>query len=228
VTSEVALGEAAPLYLYSEDAAQRIKQYVPDAKIIVVLRHPVERAYSHFLFHVREGVEPLADFARVIEDQARRKQANWSWGWYIIDLGFYYEQLKRYYETFPPEQIRVYLYEEVRANQQEVLRDICRFVGVDDTFEPDLDHRPNRSGIPQNQWLHRLLMRPNAARAVSRVLLPEPVRFWIADRLKARLFTRLARPTLSPIVRQQLVELYREDILKLQDLIGRDLSAWLR
>jgi hypothetical protein len=243
VSSETAIGEASPVYLCSPKAAERIKHYIPEAKLIAILRNPVDRAYSHFMHHIRDGYEPITDFAQALAEEEKRINANWEFTWHYKQCGFYYTQLKRYYDRFHQNQIKVYLYEDFNRDSCAVLRDIFRFLGVDETFIPDTSIRYNVSGVPRNKMLHavlagmKLLSRPTPVHAPRRpldtgarwtrvlhsVFFPNALRR-IAIGLRNR---NLVKPQLPPQIRRQLSAAYHEDILRLQSLIQRDLSQWL-
>ena len=220
LTDEIAIGEACPSYLYLPQAAVRIKQYIPDSRLIVILRNPVERAYANFLHLVRDDREPYQDFTLALQEETKRINSNWEWFWHYIQLGYYAEQLQRYYEMFSANQIKIYLYEDLREKPTALIQDICRFIEVDDTFAPDMSLRPNKSGMPKNRIIHYFLLKPNPIKALFRPLFPEKMRETIRHQ-------NLEKPPIPQEARQQLINLYREDILKCQDLINRDLSAWL-
>lgn len=224
VSNEIAIGEASPAYLYISAASDRIQQHIPDAKLIVILRDPVERAYSQFLMFIRDGRETTFDFATALQLEETRASKNWAWGWRYIDLGFYHLQLKRYFDKFDPGQIKVYLYEDLSKNPISVLQDVFCFLGVDETFVPDISVRHNISGMPKNKIIHSFLARPNLIKTALRPLLPTSLRKQLAKDLRDKNFSK---PTLSSEMRSQLIDIFREDILQLQDLIQRDLSAWL-
>lgn len=226
VSDEKAIGEASPLYLYSPEAPSRIKHYIPEARLIAILRDPVQRAYSSFLQRVQKGQEPLRDFAEALREEENRMRDNWAPRWYSKRIGFYYAHLKRYYELFEHDRIRVYLHEDLMADPVGVARDVFRFLEVDDTFTPDISLRYNVSGIPRSAALQAFLSRPNPAKAVLKRFLSEGLRRRVAVSLENRNIAG-PPPPLDPSVRKELVDLYREDILKLEKLIGRDLSKWL-
>ncbi len=217
-----AVGEASTLYLYSSVAPSRIKHYVPAAKMLAILRHPVERAYSNFLYMARKGEEPLRDFEQALRQEATRRA--WMPTWHYTERGFYHRQLRRYYDLFPRDQIRVYLYEDLSTDPTGLLRDVFRFVGVDESFTPESLSRHNVSGLPRSEALHGLLARPHAVRSVVRRFLPRAMRQRVAAKIRRR---NLYRPQLSDRTRERLNTIYRDDILRLQDLIQRDLSRWL-
>lgn len=225
VSNEFAIGEASPWYLYEPKAPERIQHYIPNAKLIAILRDPVERAYSNFLNSVREDLEPITDFTQAMQAESERICNNWSPRWYYKQRGFYYAQLKRYFDRFDRNQIKVYLYEDLQSNSIGLMQDMFRFLGVDDTFVPDTFQKHNVSGIPRNKALHKFLKPSNPIGSILRPLLPSKLRQGLKNSLIN--FNLRKKPQLSSEVRRQFIEEYREDILKLQDLIQRDLSSWL-
>lgn len=188
-SNQVAIGEVSPLYLYSPKAPNRIQQYIPEIKLIAILRNPVERAYSSFLHLIRDGREPVENFAQALEEEEFRIRSNWEHIWHYKQLGFYYVQLNRYFTTFSQQQIRVYLFEDLITNPLSMLKDIFQFLVLNEEFMPDISVKYNVSGISEDKAPTSLL-------------------------LKLQL-------------RRQLVEVYQEDISKLQQLLQRDLTKWL-
>ena len=228
VTNEMAVGEASNLYLYNPRAAQRIRHYLPDVKLIAILRHPADRAYSRFLHLVRLGREPISDFARALDEEEARIRDHWWPDFHYLRMGLYHEQLKRYFDLFAREQIKVYLQEDLRSDPFSVLRDVFGFLEVDDAFTPDTTIKYNVSGVPKSKGLHLLLRKLRGARPFVEPLLPEKQRQRILRIASAAHNRNLVKPRLTPEVRARLIEGYREDTLRLQDLIQRDLSAWLK
>jgi hypothetical protein len=224
VTIEKAIGEASSLYLYSPKAPGRIRHYIPDVKLIAILRNPVERAFSSYLHCVRDRGEPIRDFAQALSQEETRIENRWGPIWHYKSVGFYSAQLERYFDTFRRDQIKVYLYEDMGSNPVSVLQDIFRFLGVDDTFVPDVSLKHNVSGVPKSQVLHELLNKRNPIKSAFKPLLPVKLRKRLNRGLTGR---NLVKPQLSPEVRAQLIEAYSEDILKVEELIQRDLSKWL-
>lgn len=223
VRDESAIGEASPLYLYSNSAAQRIKHYIPKVKLIVVLRNPVDRAFSSYTHLLRDGLETLS-FADGLQAESERIHSKWSPLYHYRAAGFYYQQLSRYFELFPSQQIKIYLHEELNQNSLEVVQDIFRFIGVDDSFIPDLK-RSNVSGIPKSRFIHSLLKHENPAKSLLKPLMPKVFR----ENLKTLVSSRNLgeKPKLDLGLRQELVKVYRRDISMLQSLIDRDLSHWM-
>ena len=220
-TDEAARGEASHWYLYHPDAPANIERYVPEARLVAMLRNPVERAYSEFLHFVRDQDEPLTDFAATLDAEEERIANHWALGRYV-DRGCYDEQLERYLNRFPREQIRVYLFDDFVDDPAAIRQDLFRFIGVDSSFEPD-DRRVNASGIPQSRWLHALLTAAAPVREAVVPLLPDALVDWVND-LKNR---NLEKPSMDPAVRARLIDTFRPHVRRLEDLLDRDLSHWL-
>jgi hypothetical protein len=223
-SGEQAIGEVSPFYLYYEKTVERIYKHIPHAKLIAILRDPVERAFSNYVWAVRDRAESLPTFAEALQAEESRIRDNWGPKWHYKAKGFYYAQLKPYFEQFDNEQIRIYLYEDLMANPVSVMQDIFRFLEVDDKFVPNMSQKYNTSRLPRNQGWHEFLSKPNAIKSLIKPFLPLEFRQRLQQRAKEE---NLFKPTLSPEIRRQLTVAYRQDILKLQDLLQRDLSSWL-
>ena len=225
-SDEIAIGEATTWYLYSPKAAERIRQHIPNAKLIVILRNPVERAYSAFMHAIRDSRETLTDFAQALQEEETRINQNWEYLWHYKQMGFYHVQLKRYFDLFNPSQIRVYLYEDLNNNPTAIIQNICQFLNVDETLIYGSLPRRNVSGLPKNKLLDYLLKKQNFK------LFKTPFKLFLSPKMRETIIVslenrNLAKPKIPAAARSQLVKLYREDILKLQELIERDLSSWL-
>lgn len=211
-------GEVSPEYLANPRAAGRIRERVPDARLVAILRNPVERAFSDYLMYVRDGLEPETDFGRALDAQEARRHDAAPTGYYV-ETGFYGRQLRPYFEAFPRERIQVHLFEDFAADPDAVLRSLFAFLGVDPALGAAPERAVNVSGVPRNALVAA------AVRGGRRLapLLPAAVR----RRAKATLARGLDRPALAPKHRSRLVELYREDVAELERLLERPLDGWL-
>lgn len=225
VQDETAVGEASPLYLYSPIAAQQIHKSLPNVKLIAVLRNPVERAYSSYSHLRKNGREPITSFDKALEAEHERISQNWEWIWHYQSLGFYYTQLKRYFDNFDSSQIRVYLFDDFKSEPGFVIGDIFRFLGVDDDFLPNMSHKQHVSGIPRNALVHSLLTTQNPIKSAFKRVLPQNLRRSIYSRLETG---NLERRPMDPATHEKLILDYHDDVTDLQALINRNLSHWLK
>ena len=224
VGGETAIGEATTSYIYRPGIARRIKRWVPEARTIALLRDPADRAYSAFLHAVRGGREPVNDFARVLREEEGRMRNDWSYVNLYRDVGFYYEQLKRYYEAFGRERVGVWLYEDLRDDPAGVTQGVFRFLGVDDAFLPKTFSQYNPAGAPRSETVRVMMRFINTRLPMIKGMIPAGSR----GRQAAQKWMFAEPQPIDPEIRGELIEGYREDILKLEELIGRDLSGWLR
>ncbi len=221
-TSSRARGEASPQYLFRPGTAERIHRHLPGVKLIAILRHPADAAFSSFMMRLRDGHEPYSDFRRAIDAEERGEREGWSFGEYVSRF-YYYRQLSAYYSVFRREQIRVYLFEDLMTDPAGLLRDLFQFIDVKPDFLADTSIRLNRSGVIRNPLLRRVWHLSGPLRARVRPLLPPRLR-----RRAYRMVVRdIEKPRFDPALRRELAERYRDDIVRLQELIGRDLTAWL-
>ncbi len=227
-TCETAIGEASHSYLYRPEAPGRIQEYAPRMKLIAILRNPAERAFSHYRQMVRDEREPITDFVRALEEEEARIRDNWWPDFHYVHLGLYHDQLKRYFDLFDRDQIKVYLYEDLNSDPRSLMKDTFGFLGVDDAFVPEMTVRFNASCIPESKFLHLFLQKLRLIMPVVERLAPKS-QYRRLLRIGGTLHNRnLAKPKLSPEVRRRVTnDYFREDILKLQRLIQRDLSSWL-
>ena len=226
VKDEIAIGEASPNYLFHyESSAARIKKYVPDAKLITVLRNPIDRAYSDYLMHIRDAIDTKKNsFSEQIEHKAHKS--------FIIRKGFYATPLKYYLQQFNSSQIKVCLYDDLCQDAQSFMQDFYKYIGVDPNFRPDTNKKVQQAKIPKNQAVNNLLQTKNPLRNLAantlKTVMPLETRQKLRDRLiNFNSQSKKALP-LSTEDKQKLVSIYKEDILQLQDIINRDLSHWLK
>ena len=219
-----AVGEISPRYLYFEKAPERIAHHVPEARLIVILRHPVDRAYSHFLMNRGRDCEPAETLSKAIGKEAEREAQGWGWDWRYVGAGLYHDQMERYYARFPREQIKVFLYEDLK-DQAAFFSETFKFLGVDADFRPDTSARSRKASLPKSYALQRLVKEPSVAKAALTRLVPVGARSrakeWAAS------WNSKTPGRLAPEVRRDLFERYfAEDCRRLEPLIGRSLAEW--
>lgn len=225
VTIEKAIGEASTWYLYSQTAAEQIKQYIPDAKIIIMLRNPIERAYSSWAFRVQCGWESITDFQQALAVEKKRIAQKYEWDFHYLQVGFYARQIKRYLELFTKEQIHICLYDDFKNNPVKEISAIFDFLKVNPDFIPDTDCKHNITTVPKNHLIHSLFKTNSQIKDKIKIMLPTNLRNTLVNRFKQNNYLQL--PPLSSKIRREYNFYYQEDILKTALLINRDISHWL-
>jgi len=230
INQEVAIGESCPSYLYIPKAAKNIKHYTPQAKIIVILRDPIDRAYSNFLHNIRERSEYYDDFLQAIDAESWRIANGWWWGFHYVQTSLYYEQLKRYFEIFDRSQIKIILFSQLKNNYKSLVSDLYQFLEVDDVISietPSNSKKYNSTGIPTNRLLDNLIKDTSPVKTIYQLLIPsKTIRKKITT--KVNNLNPLIKPDMTLEMREKLLPLFQKDILKVQNLIQQDLSAWLK
>ena len=223
-------GEVSSAYLFSEKACKNIKQYFPEVKLIVNLRNPVERAFSHF--NDMPKTHPLAQRNCQIEDLCKNPQDFIEEN--VIYLGLYSSYIPLFLEEFKREQILFLLFEDFVKNKQKYYSSFFEFIGVDPNFIPNTSVILRKGGKAEikNQKINKLLFQQDSVvrSAVSSMIKPfttSDQRRLLSWRVRNAFVKRKSVSTLPDELKQNLINFYREDILKTQDLIHIDLSHWL-
>ncbi len=227
VRGEKAIGEACPTYFRSPRAPERIRHHVPQARFVVVLRHPVDRAFSAYMSHARRHGWPLEGFAGIGRLCARVSPEEASKRFGFVEGGYHSVHLRRYLGLFGRGRIQVHLFDELMADIQGGLRKIYAFLGVEESFSADTSVRYGATGLPRSRLLHTLLESSTgslALRARLRPFVPRALRRAISHLRD----WNLVKPQIPPDVRRDWIRVYEEDIRELGRLIDRDLSHWLR
>ena len=224
------MGEACPIYLYKySDTIRNIKRVYrekhKDLKIIIILRNPAERALSHFMMNRRQG-EPLEDLMEAVKLEVidRRLEENWSLVYYdYVGFGMYHEQVRAFMEEFP--HAKVFLYDEFCVDALKVVREIFAFLGVDKGFTSDVGIRHNVSGDTRFGLLDRLVHAQYPLKRLLKLFVPHEMRQRLMHKVDEK---NIQRKQMPDDIRKELIErYYKDNILKLQKLINRDLSSWL-
>jgi hypothetical protein len=211
-------GEFCTSYLYSKKAAERIYSFLPEIKLIAVLRNPVDRAFSNFKNDLMAGaVKKGVEFGGAIEAHPE-----------YLEQGLYVDQLERYLKYFSLSNICVLIYEDIKKDPGNFMRKIYRFLDVDHEFLSDLLFKNiNPSYIPKNQALEKSIARLSSK--LKHLKLGHSVKF-----LRRTAFYRMIRgmnrentvPVLGNEERKELIPHFEESIKRLEKLIKREIPEW--
>lgn len=192
-------------------AIERIRCFVPDAGLLVVLRDPVARAYSAYLSQLRKGYESRPPEVALVP------------GSRPVDNGFYSQPLARFLDAFGRDRVGIWLFDDIVGRPSQTMADVFAHLGVDPSFELDLKTVYNRASVSRESWFSRALPGYRARDAVGR-RLPAQVRPVLQ---KVWRTLQAPAPTLPDPVAARLRALYAPDVRRVQDLVGRELTAWL-
>jgi len=205
-SSSQIIGEITPNYLDHHDSAHRIAMDCPAAKLFVVLREPVSRAISSYELLGHRFME--SSFEEACQP-----------GRYLVELGLYAKHLKRFYQYFAREQIKILLFDDVVSKPAEVLQELSSYLGVSKLEAPQLTKRVNSAVFPQAQRMVEAAGLTPLIELAKASPLERPLRGF-ADLVRRRKRS-------IEVDRQKLQTYFRDDILELEKLIDRDLSSWL-
>jgi hypothetical protein len=229
------IGEASTTYLMSREAPRLISEFEPQARIIVMVRNPVDLMHSLHGQRVGGGTEPIEDFvaalAADVDRRAGRRMPGGHMGYGVAyrDNALLGEQLERWLGVFNSQQLHVVVFDDFALDTAGSLQSVLSFLDVDPTFRPVSFDAYKASYRKRGNFL-RPLYRNRISRWLSRRALPavldsgraETVRRTVGVRRVAQ--QRVERPELSPALRRQLEEEFAADVDLLGRLIGRDLA----
>jgi hypothetical protein len=219
-------GESTPFYLYDRDAHARLVADVPDVKVVVVVRDPVDRAWSNWVHLRADGLEAEADFAAAVRLEEHRVADGWAPFWHYRGLGRYGEQLRDLYRHVPRENVFLLRYRQLVDTPRDTLDRVSTFLGV----EPGVAHtvppenvKPHVADTPR----HRVLSRAARAGAALGALAPPQVWRQVSRPLLAALHAgRTPRPPLPVEVRREVLAPLLDDIALLEELTGESFADW--
>ncbi len=214
----IAIGEASPIYLECPQTPQRILELLPEARMICGVRDPVDRAYSDYQMYLRNRGLRL-DPANDLTLDAAWAQPGSHW----MKIGRYHDMLSRYLALMPQERLHVYLFDDMRRNTLQMVQEIYRFIDVDASYAPDLETPHNVGGVPARMGLEKLLT-SKRLRSLVEPLIPSSL-VDLARRVRTANLEKA--PPLPAEMRKRMVAYFEDDIRQTEELLGRELSAWL-
>jgi hypothetical protein len=219
-------GESTPFYLSDYAAQRRIHAAVPDARLIAILRDPVDRAYSNWAHLWADGLETIGDFLTACAEEPRRTAAGWGPFWRYVETGRYGQQLRHLYGLFPRRQVLVIRYRSLVDEPRTTLDEVCRFLGVDDGVLSEAPARNVGGYVPPTRYTQVLR---TAFRHGADVGSHFPPQVWRKASLPLQWLlqrTPQHRPELAPDDRANLIHCFDDDIAIVEEETGWDLDEW--
>jgi Sulfotransferase family len=221
-------GESTPFYLYRTDAQERIRALIPDAKLIVILRDPVERAHSNWTHLWSAGLEPIGNFVGACAEEDARAAAGWADFWHYTRLGRYGEQLENLFLRFPREQVFILRYRALIGAPAQTLDDLCQFLGVHPGI---IGHVPkqNVTAHPDRSLAHLTVSKLLRRAAAAGRHLPGSAGTALTQPLERFLQQNAGqRQPLSWEQRQEVLPYFEDDIRLLERITETYFGDWLQ
>jgi len=233
--NESICGEASAFYLISEVAAAGIHEFFPKAKIVVILRDPLEMVYSLHSQLVYNGEEDIREFSKAWQESYdRRRGLKMPEHTRILrkhiytDVAKYRAQVQRFVSTFPRDQVKIFLYEDLRENPLAVVQEMYRFIGVRDDFVPNVTVVNANKRARFSNVARLLARRPKWLGNGLDFLIGKQAKKRVAAQMRRLNTVYVKREAMDPATREAVATEYRDDVLALEKLIGRDLGRWCR
>ena len=207
-------GEASVSYLFYKEVPKRIYEYNPNSKILIMLRKPTERAFSHYLMDYRLGF-----CSKKLHDILANPNFHHQFFQQYIELGNYYSQVKEYFKIFGREQIMIILYDDFKTNTSVVMSKVYNFLKISNN---QINFKIKNQFLSSSNKLISNLYKSNLLRKVLKIILPKG----ILSLIKSTFFSNNRRPIFSEDLEKELNEYYEDDILKLEKLLDIDLVKW--
>ncbi len=227
------VGEASTSYLFSRLAAGEIKEFSPSARIIIMLRDPVETMYSIHGMVLYYRDEDIEDFEAALAAEVDRKQGlRWPKWPHIVNYLYYRDavrytgQVRRYFDQFGRENVHVIVYDDFAAWPAKAYRETLQFLGVDPNFQPQLESI-NSSRKARSKPLQHFLLHPRLAALRERVL-PRRLDEIVFGGLRGLNTVQSPRPPMDPELKRKLKAEFRPEVERLSTLLGRDLTHWCK
>ncbi|MCZ4407828.1 sulfotransferase [Cryomorphaceae bacterium 1068] len=219
VEQENAIGEISNSYMICPNAAKAIYDFNPEAKILVILRNPIRRAWSQFLMNLREAKSDADNFIQELENDHAQNPKGWGVNHQYLELGKYSDQLKRYFDLFGKDQVLPIFFEDYKKSPDDVLASICTFLEIDASFEFDFSEKSNASALPRNAGLNRFLVN-SGIMTTAKKLTPKPLR----QKLAGALYSDKNMPKLQEADAKWLRDYYQNEVGQLSELLEIDIT----
>tara|TARA_B100001540_G_scaffold179083_1_gene157925 strand:+ start:1735 stop:2604 length:870 start_codon:yes stop_codon:yes gene_type:complete len=220
-SKDILFGETSPSYLFYRDVASKIKAYNSEAKIIIILRNPIDRAYSHYLMDYRLGLVK-SSFSDIINQRSIHKDSKLYYQQYI-ELGNYSSQIDRYYNEFSADQILILDYDDFINDTHQAISRVFSFLSLDNFKISNINNKYNSSIRPKNNFIKKIYSF-RYLRKVFNSILPNNIK----NLIHKTFFNKGGKILLAEKTREELKNLFKLEINKLEVLLKNDYSKWLK
>lgn len=224
-SGEKAIGECTTDYIFYQEALVNIKsQFDSKVKLIVMLREPVSRAFSHYQYLVRRDKEILS-FEDAIKEENFRKENAWNDGWLYLENSLYSSRIKKLIDL--QLNFKLFLFEDFKENPQDFMRQIYSYLNVDEDHEAvNLGLSYNKGGVFKNRKLMKWLQSPSTIRSSVKRVLPDNLIQNLKNRRDKFIISSTTPLVLKEETRAKLRSYFKEDVKELSQMTDLDLKKW--
>jgi hypothetical protein len=223
VKKESAVGEISPSYLHYYNVADIIKSKLGLVKIVVVLRNPVEKAYSQYMHMVRDQRETMGFYDALLAEN-ERKEKGWGGIWSYSGSSLYADGIEKYHSVFGKDNVKIILFEDMVDNTNTVVSELFSYLDVDSAIKSKTSTIYNRSGNSRSRMVSNFFLKPNGIKKIIKTIIPERIRGSIRLTL---LDLNIEKKELMDLKsKKYLIEFFRQDVARLEDILGKKLN-WL-
>lgn len=231
-SSEKAVGEIDPDYMFFDNAIKRIADCLDISKIkfVMLLRNPAERAFSHYLMTYRRGLETKSFEEAITLENKRLKGREYfpTMNFSYVSRGYYYSQIQRVLKHIDMSQLMITFTEDLKNSPEKYFRNLFSFLGINETFVPEnLNDTYHKAKVPRSPALIQRMKKKSVEKKILNVLIP-------SKKIRQRIYDTIYRFNLKDSVdlffldetRRKLLEMYEEEVYRLEELTGRKLNGW--
>ena len=213
-----ARGDISPSYFYFTDVCQEIRERLGNPKIIIMLRDPVQKAFSQYMHLIRDGRETL-ELNAALAEEPRRIELGYAAMWRYAESSLYTARTRRFMDEFGRDHVKVILFDDLVRNPAQVLQDTFRFLGVDPAAQVRHESVYNRSGVPRSRWMAHLISKPNIITSIARTVLPLSLTGRVKDALQRA--NTGGKLRLDAAAKGYLQSYFDADLAQLEQLLGK-------
>ena len=227
IKKDQVLGEINPQFCYVSKTAHRLKECFANLKVIMIIRNPVDRAFSHYLMTKRRGLEDLTFKEAVEKEESRLIDENGELHFSYINRGMYLDQIMRYEQLFGKENVKVILFKDFIKSTPKVMEEVCNFIGVPQ-FNFNINIQSNRASESKSKWLRDFLYRPSLLKKIlGKLLISQKMRDNVAQKLAKANLKPAKKERLDATIKKEIYHQYfKEEIEALEKMLQVDLSSW--
>lgn len=218
VNNEKVIGEISNSYTICPQAVEEINKFNPNAKLLIMLRNPISRIWSQYLMNLREGKTLEKDFIKEIEKDYKKKDKGWGVNHQYLELGLYYEQIRKVLKYFPKEQFKIMFFEDYVNNSESVIHEICNYLEIDPNQNIDFKDRHNAASLPRSKAVNVFLVKTGLLKQLKNLFGRE-----MRQKLKGLLYSTNNIPKIKAEQRKYLIDFYQKDVENLSSLLNVDL-----